>query len=168
MFRLRHELDAILLPFRCLVQTRLLYASFNVEHGLSRGFLISLHRNVYIFGKIWHIDTRNLYIRKWHICRKNTFFELFPLKTTYTWKIGLYTCQESFYLKRFMYSSHTQKHVVQLGMNSFFSKMCQGHDISQHLLPMLNFLFTRMPTGNAYRFKYDNPILFCNVWSGWL
>ena len=72
--------------------------------------------------------------------QKEYFLRSFPLKITYTWKIGLYTCQESFYLKRFMYSSHTQKHVVQLGMNSFFSKMCQGHDISQHLLPMLNFL----------------------------
>ena len=113
--------------------------------------------------------TREIYIyKKMAYLLKEYFFRIFPLKITYTWKIGLYTCQEFFYLKRFMYSSHTQKHVVQLGMNSFFSKMCQGHDISQHLLPMLNFLFTRMPTGNAYRFKYDNTILFRNVWYGWL
>ena len=128
-----------------------------------------LSTEIFIFW--WKNDTltREIYIYIQNgIFAARILFRIFPLKITYTWKIGLYTCQESFYLKRFMYSSHTQKHVVQLGMNSFFSKMCQGHDISQHLLPMLNFLFTRMPTGNAYRFKYDNPILFCNVWYGWL
>ena len=61
MFRLRHELDAILLPFRCLVQTRLLYASFIVEHGVLRGFFNSLHRNVFIFGKNDTL-TREIYI----------------------------------------------------------------------------------------------------------
>ena len=127
-----------------------------------------LSTEMFIFlGKMTHWHAKSIY-KKMAYLQKEYFLRSFPLKITYTWKIGLYTCQESFYLKRFMYSSHTQKHVVQLGMNSFFSKMCQGHDISQHLLPMLNFLFIRMPTGNAYRFKYDNPILFCNVWYGYL
>ena len=95
--------------------------------------------------------------------QKEYFFRIFPLKITYTWKIGLYTCQESFYLKRFMYSSHTQKHVVQLGMNSFFSKMCQGHDISQHLLPMLNFLL--LECLQEMLIDPNMIILFCSVMS---
>ena len=108
--------------------------------------------------------TREIYIQENGIFAEGILFSNFSFENNIHLKNRIiYMSRILFYLKRFMYSSHTQKHVVQLGMNSFFSKMCQGHDISQHLLPMLNFLFTRMPTGNAYRFKYDNPILFCNV-----
>ena len=167
MFRLRHELDAILLPFRCMVQTRLLYASFNVEHGLSRGFFISLHRNVYIFGKNDTL-TCKIYIQENGIFAERILFSNFPFEN------NIHLKNRIIYMSRILLSKKVYVFFT-------YTKACCS--IGDELLLLQNvprpwyfttfiahakFSFTRMPTGNAYRFKYDNPILFHNVWYGWL